>query len=58
MILIKLLELDPSTTLWIEIKMGTLIHLKLLEILYYATIEFATTCDYLSFATMFYHFYN
>jgi hypothetical protein len=30
----------------------------LLEILYYVAIQFATTCNYLSFATMFYHFYN
>jgi hypothetical protein len=30
----------------------------LLKILYYATIEFMSTCDNLSFAIMFYHFYN
>jgi len=36
----------------------TIVHFALLEILYYVTIEFATTCDYLSIATMFYHFYN
>ncbi len=28
------------------------------EILYYVTIQFATTCDYLSFVTMFYNFYT
>ncbi len=30
----------------------------LLEILYYVTIQFAITCDYSSFATIVYHFYN
>jgi hypothetical protein len=29
-----------------------------ITIVYYVTIEFVITCDYLSFATMFYHFYN
>ncbi len=28
------------------------------EILYYVTIKFATTCNYSSFAIMFYNFYN
>jgi hypothetical protein len=28
------------------------------EILYYVSIQFAITCDYLSFVTMFYNFYN
>ncbi len=28
------------------------------EILYYVTIQFATTCDYLSFVIMFSKFYN
>jgi len=36
----------------------TIVHFTLLEILYYVTIEFVTTCDYLSIVTMFYHFYN
>jgi hypothetical protein len=28
------------------------------EILYYVSIQFAITCDYLSFVTLFYYFYN
>jgi hypothetical protein len=30
----------------------------LLKTLLYVNIQFVTTCDYLSFVTMFYHFYN
>jgi hypothetical protein len=31
---------------------------QLLEMLYDVIIQFAIICDYLSFVTMFYHFYN